>query len=218
MRNNVELVVAALVFTCALRTFVAQPISIPTGSMQPTLYGIRVERYKSIDGDHVMVNRIGLNFRPPERGDIIVFRSEGIDHLNGGEIYIKRLIATGGDRVWIGDDRRVRINDEAIDSSQPGFENLYAFDPEEPPMESRYSGHVNQRTADLYGGPENLAPLFMTADYEFEVSPGHVLVFGDNTMVSQDSRFFGEIPIINIIGKAGPVYWPISGRFGKTPK
>jgi signal peptidase I len=37
---------------------------------------------------------------------------------------------------------------------------------------------------------------------------------GDNTMNSSDSRFWGDFPGRQVIGKSFFVYWPITKRFG----
>ncbi|HBA86172.1 MAG TPA: signal peptidase I [Verrucomicrobia bacterium] len=42
VRENIEILVVALAVAMAFRTFFIQPFKIPTGSMQPTLYGIIV--------------------------------------------------------------------------------------------------------------------------------------------------------------------------------
>ncbi len=42
-RENVEILAVALSIAMAFRTYFIQPFKIPTGSMQPTLYGITVE-------------------------------------------------------------------------------------------------------------------------------------------------------------------------------
>jgi len=40
LRENIEVLVVALVFAAGVKAFFLQPFRIPTGSMQPTLYGI----------------------------------------------------------------------------------------------------------------------------------------------------------------------------------
>jgi signal peptidase I len=40
IRENVEVLLVALAVAMAIRTFILQPFKIPTGSMQPTLYGV----------------------------------------------------------------------------------------------------------------------------------------------------------------------------------
>ena len=42
------------------------------------------------------------------------------------------------------------------------------------------------------------------------------LPFGDNTNLSLDGRYFGGVPVRDLIGPAFAVYWPFSPRWGWT--
>ena len=168
-------------------------------------------KLKVVSGDHLFVNRSIYNFRPPRRGEIIVFYSDHVPGLIEETHYIKRLIARGGERVRIGNDRHVYINGNRLDASTPGFENVYSFDPKQPPERDHYSGHVNNFVSGRnFGG--NLAPLFPDEKTDFVVRPNHCLAFGDNTMNSKDGRDWGDFPQELVMGRAGFVFWPIGDR------
>ena len=165
-------------------------------------------------GDHLFVDRLTYNFRKPERGEIVVFETKGIDNLPQDQFYIKRLVALPDERVQIGDDRHLIINGQRLDASTPHFGRIYGFDPNQPPQESEFSGHVNGTVAHEYDLYPNLAPLFPDAETVFTNGPDSYMVMGDNTCNSSDSRTWGSFPAKNVIGKAFFVYWPITSRFG----
>ena len=176
--------------------------------------GDAVIRMKVIAGDHLFVDRFTYNFRKPKRGEIIVFETKGIYALQQDLFYIKRLVALGGETVQIGNDRHLRINGERLDSSTPHFSSVYSFATNQPPADSEYSGHVNQFVASEVSGEYQIAPLFASELDSFQVPDKHLMVMGDNTMNSYDSRGWGSFSENNVIGRSCFVYWPLSSRFG----
>jgi signal peptidase I len=173
--------------------------------------GEDILKMKVLAGDHLLVDRMTYNFRRPQRGEIFVFKTRGIAGLPEGQLYIKRLVALGGEHVRIGNDQHLIIDGTRLDASTPHFENVYTF--AATPKENHYFGHVNGVVAEKYGR-WGLAPLFRDETCEHIVGPHHYLAMGDNTMNSSDSRSWGDVPRENVIGKCWFVYWPLTERFG----
>jgi signal peptidase I len=181
-------------------------------------------------GDHLFVDRVTYNFRPPKRGEIVVFETSGITTLTPDQqntFYIKRLVGLGGDHLALKQDYSVTnlplylqlslnqnvvpvghlvVDGEPITTENPHFADLYSFS--NPPkgatmldyVENTYLGHAMIRA--------------LEPGAEVDVPPRHFFVMGDNTFNSSDSRFWGYFPATNVIGKSFFVYWPISKRWG----
>jgi signal peptidase I len=173
-----------------------------------------VVKLRANTGDHLLVDRLTYNFSKPERGDIIVFATDGTQIRDQDEYYIKRLTVMPGERAQIGDDRHLIINGRRLDASTPHFEKVFGFDPAQPPRENFYSGFVNGTVDEQYHLIPNLAPLFPDEDTVYTNGPDSYLAMGDNTCDSSDSRTWGPLPTGNVIGKSFFVYWPITSRFG----
>lgn len=174
--------------------------------------GEPVLRLKDCAGDHLFVDRLTYNFRPPKRGEIIVFETQGIRDLPPDQFYIKRLVALGGEKVRLGDDRHLVIDGRRLDATTPHFEKVYSFKGE--PAESQYSGHVNGSVARAIKRHPGLALYFPNADTEFQVGARRYMVMGDNTLNSFDSRGWGDFTQTNVVGKYCFVWWPFTGRWG----
>lgn len=92
-RPRIGALIAGLVLVAlAGRAFVAEPFSIPSDSMAPTL----------VAGDHVLVSKLPEAGTTPARGDLVVFEAPG-----SGEIVLKRVVALSGEEVGIEDGRLV---------------------------------------------------------------------------------------------------------------
>jgi signal peptidase I len=178
--------------------------------------GSDVVRLKVVNGDHLFVDRVTYNFTKPKRGEIIVFETRGIQGLEQDQFYIKRMVAMGNEKVQIGDDRHLVIDGKHLDSNTAHFEKIYSFDPNQPPTDSHYSGHLNEKVYRQYYpfSRYTVAPRFPDSNALYEVQPDHFMVMGDNTVNSYDSRAWGDFPAGNVIGKSFFVYWPLTSRFG----
>jgi signal peptidase I len=91
LRRQLPLALGILVVALLLvaRTFVAEPMRIPSDSMAPTLR----------PGDQVLVDKLAYRGSAvPARGDLAVFHDP-----RTGEVMLKRVVAVAGDTVGIED-------------------------------------------------------------------------------------------------------------------
>jgi len=183
--------------------------------------GDDVIRLRRGAGDYLLADRLTYNFRKPARGEIIVFKTQGIGAdarkhygIPADEFYIKRLVGLPGEQVRIGNDRHLIINGHRLDAATPHFASLYSFDPTQPLRTQQYLGHLNGWVARQYNLGLNFAPLFPDEDTVFAIAPGQCLPMGDNTVDSLDSRYWGALSDDAIVGKCFFVFWPLTKRFG----
>lgn len=94
LREIVEIVAITILFFFLIRVL-TQSYHVNDNSMQP---GLSADSY-------VMVNRQAYLFRPPQRGDVIVFHFPGNTNID----YLRRVIGLPGDTVQI-DGTQVAVN------------------------------------------------------------------------------------------------------------
>lgn len=102
-RENLQIVVIALVLALLIRMFVAEPRYIPSDSMLPTLE----------IGDRLVVEKISYHFRAPEIGEIVVFDPPQQLQIQGyakDQAFIKRVIGTSGQIIQVQDGKVYRNN------------------------------------------------------------------------------------------------------------
>ena len=219
----------------ALRSFVAAPFNIPSGSMLPTLY----------IGDYLIVakwpygySRFSFPFgfptfggrvfgHPPERGDVVVFR-----HPSENSDLIKRVIGLPGDIVAVANGRLI-LNGAAVSDQPAGAYRLpmsanticKVVPPATPQVVRTSSGNYCLFRAyreTLPGGRSFL--VLDQLDHGFaddfpatKVPAGHLFLMGDNRDDSLDSRFgqaeggIGMVPIENLVGRAEVTFWSTDG-------
>lgn len=168
-------------------------------------------------GDHLFVNRLGLLFGEPKRGEAMVFMTTGLTSADGrpfgGSYYIKRLVGLPGDTLRISDRKLyVKAKGETefrlLDGTDsPAFDRLYS-------MRGDYHGYSHMTRNPQLGSTVGSAVYLRDNGDEFEVPEGEYFMLGDNSENSWDSRWFGSVPRANLVGTPGFVWWPLSRRWG----
>ncbi|MFQ3596582.1 MAG: signal peptidase I, partial [Sphingomonadaceae bacterium] len=202
---------SAILLAAVVRSFLVQPFSIPTSSMEPLLQ----------PGDFVMVNKarygwslaslpsavtrfaageaaLGLDRkgrriagRAPARGDVILFVGDPVRGLD----YVKRVIAVPGDRLAIVDGE-LWLNGERI-----------SCDPVAPDLcrEQLPGGRSHLVRPDRSAAGQQMPELLVPA--------GHYFVMGDNRGNSADSRLsvaaggLGFVPHERLVGEARHIFF-----------
>ncbi len=205
LRELPVIIIAALVVSIIVKTFLIHFFFIPSGSMENTLQV----------GDRIAVNKLGALFTDIKRGEVVVFgdpdnwlgnsaQSEdsgigavvktglitvGVLPDPAKQYLIKRVIGVGGDNVVCCDtDGKLQVNGVSI--TEP-----YIFEGNKP--------------SDM--------------QFNVEIPKGFIWVMGDHRAASADSRFHpesannGMVPLSKVVGRAIFVVWPLTD-IGLIPK
>lgn len=178
------------------RQFFVRPFNVPAVSMSPTIRGVEIDIAGNInDGDCILVNLAAYWTKPPQRGNIVVFSTEGIEnpYVRKSTHYIKRIVGIPGDTVSI-DPPQLVINGSPI--TEPDIFATIAGG------QNGYNGFTLAHN----GGAEKA--LLSSPDDSVTLGENEYFVLGDNTVDSLDSRYFGAISGSSIIGKVFYVYAP----------
>ncbi len=133
-----------------------------------------------VEGQYVLVDRLSHLWSPYARGQVIVFRPPA-SFTDRTDPLIKRVIGLAGDTVEVRDDGDVYVNGVRLDEPYLFRNDAGVAEPTEAGSETR-----------------------------LVVPAGDLFVMGDHRAVSEDSRFFGPIPVSTVIGRGVLRYWPLS--------
>ncbi|MGH9355930.1 MAG: signal peptidase I, partial [Terriglobia bacterium] len=195
--ETVRSLLIILIGVFCIRTFVGEATMIPTGSMRNTI----------LIGDHVFLDKLlygpGVpytSWRLPRlvtihRGDIVAFRYP----RNPSELFVKRVIGKGGDVVRVM-DKQVYLNGKALNEPYVRHSDSGIF-----PLRDNFPPPVSE----IGSLPEGwgLNPIWAREMPEYiesgglRVPKGFLFVMGDNRDDSSDSRFWGFVPVENVIGE-----------------
>ena len=180
-RDYIEAIAWAVAITLGLRTFVIQAFRIPSESMCDTL----------LVGDFLFVSKLDYGPKLP----FTHVRLPGLHAPRRGEVivfqwpedpskdFIKRCIATGGQTVEV---RHKQVYVDGVRQTEPYVKHTIAS--EDP------AGYTPR---DNYSPPT--------------VPPGELFMMGDNRDNSNDSRFWGTVPMDLVKGRALFIYFSTAG-------
>jgi len=201
--REIRSVVVALGCVLLVRTVVAEPYSVPSGSMVPTLlvgdeligakFAYGYGKYSSPIG--MLPDFAGRLFdTPPERGDVVVFRLP----RDPAQTYVKRLIGLPGDRIQM-KQGRLYINEALVPRRKAGAYGDDALYVETLPS-SGGGGHEHEIVEISDAERLDDTPVFT-------VPAGHYFMMGDNRDNSLDSRLaassggVGFVPEENLVAR-----------------
>ncbi len=177
-----------------LRSFVAEPFRIPSGSMLPTLNV----------GDFILVNKFTYGIRlpvinakvvsvsDPERGDIMVFRFPHDPKLH----FVKRVVGLPGDKIEYNAEK-LYINGKLMQQKVDG-EYEFRNGVRRKLSLKKLTEDLDNVKHDILIDPRRRSSQRM----KFDVPEGQYFVMGDNRNYSNDSRYWGFVPDKNVVGKA----------------
>ena len=177
LQEYIEAIILAILIAFFIRTFVIQAYKIPSGSMKPTL----------LIGDHILVTKFNYGVKLPLiRSTVIPVgaprRGDIVVFIypeDRSKDFIKRLIGLPGDTIEVR-DKKILVNGLPwSDAHGVNVDSLII------------PGSVQPR--------DNFGPV--------TVPEGSLFVMGDNHDESYDGRFWGFVPMKEVLGKALIIYW-----------
>ena len=231
VRDNLEVVCFAVALILFFKTFVGQQFKIPSGSMRETLMigdHLLINKFIFARPQWAWEEKL-FPMRGVQRGDIIVFRWP----MDRDQDYVKRCVALPGDTVEMRHKRlyvngqlvtgpwEYHIVKEQLAPSQRGDGSMVqAGDPLPGPWpldrdagpEVHPTGFWRFSDPDVLGMDRQGMSSLIQGDFKdnlgpVKVPPGYLMAMGDDRDNSEDSRYWGFVPMDHLRGRPFIVWW-----------
>ncbi len=193
--------IMTILFIFLIKASVFGNFVVPTGSMNPTI----------LEGDKIFANNAAYGLRIPmteyyiarwdipHRGDIIAFNPP--PQAKSEKSFAKRVIALPGDKIKI-EGENITLNGKTLYHKYLSESDNLVF------YEENLKGVTYTIQVQKYNTTGNHS-------IEFYVPEDCTFVMGDNRDNSFDSRYWGFVPIDNVIGKLEFRYFSRDKETGK---
>jgi signal peptidase I len=162
--------------------------------------------------DHILVAKFLYWFAPPRRGDIVIFKTPESIFEPALPVFIKRVVGLPGEKLGFEPCEGVTGHEDTMahltidgkrvekpiffQSQRYEYRDLMQVTSDVRPDYAQYTD---------YG----IGPLTMIQGVN--VPEGMIYVFGDNTVSSRDSRYFGGVVLDRLRGRAIMRLWKVPG-------
>jgi signal peptidase I len=188
-----------------VRRYVVESFRVPSTSMAPTL----------TIGDYFVAEKLSLHWSAPARGEVVVFAHPRTPE----QTYVMRIVAVAGDSIAVRNHAPV-VNGAV--AARTLIDPATVIDSDISIEATEYEEHLGKRhyrirhkTSEYdFPGEEGCVQDFVfalapSADLTACVVPeGMVFVLGDDRWNSNDSRYWGAVPVRAITGRVRGIWLP----------
>lgn len=190
-QDYVESILIAVLLALVVRTFVMTGYRVPTTTMAPSLYpGDFIFSFRLPFGLRLPLSEQKLFVGLPSRGDVVVFTFPEQPRTT----YVKRVVGLPGDLIEI-KKGHLSVNGKPV---------TYEKHSELPVDVSRISTDVELWTEKAEEGERKILRQKGGKDRNFgpiSVPQDEVFLLGDNRDASDDSRYWGTVPVNRVEGR-----------------
>ena len=219
-KENIKIIIYALIIAIFIRSIFFQPFYIPSSSMEPNLlvgdrlfvskYSYGFSKHSFPFSPNLFKGRI--LFSEPKRADVVVFKTPADNRTD----YIKRLIGLPGDSIQFINGDIYLNNNQILKTKSKKYSKINcgkvtmkidAFEEKLPNSKTYIAVYDKKNT-------------YINSD-RFTVPKDHYFFLGDNRDCSKDSRYLTSVGYVhkdNLVGKARIIFFSSDYRIGSIFK
>ncbi len=219
-KENVKVIIYALIIAIFIRSIFFQPFYIPSSSMEPNLlvgdrlfvskYSYGFSKHSFPFSPNLFKGRI--LFSEPKRADVVVFKTPADNRTD----YIKRLIGLPGDSIQFINGDIYLNNNQILKTKSKKYSKINcgkvtleidAFEEKLPNSKTYVAVYDKKNT-------------YINSD-KFTVPKDHYFFLGDNRDCSKDSRYLTSVGYVhkdNLVGKARIIFFSSDYTIGSVFK